>query len=141
MGKCGFPRLSAWPPPVRHLASWTPPILGRYTSLPANLKAFINAEVIARHPTHAKALFESLTDSPRVKRNGFSTARALSSTPFAVKPVTPSSMTSGVEPVREAITGQPQAMASIMARPIGSLQSTENSRAAEFPFSCSPIRR
>jgi hypothetical protein len=37
-----------------------------------------------------------------------------------MKPVIPSSTTSGTEPLRIAITGVPQAIASIIARPNGS---------------------
>ena len=44
-------------------------------------------------------------------------------------PVTPSSITSGTEPLRQAMTGVPQAMASIITRPNGSGQSMGNSRA------------
>src|SRR3954471_14037239 len=53
-------------------------------------------------------------------------ASASSST---MKPLTPSSMTSGTEPRRMAITGQPQAIASIITRPNGSGQSIGNSSA------------
>ena len=60
-----------------------------------------------------------------------------------MKPVTPSSTTSGTEPRRQATTGVPQAMASIMARPNGSGQSIGNRSAAASPrnadFSASPI--
>ena len=50
-----------------------------------------------------------------------------------MKPVTPSSITSGTEPQRQAITGVPQAMASIITRPNGSGQSIGNSSAAAPP--------
>ena len=59
------------------------------------------------------------------------------------KPDTPSSMTSGAEPRRKAITGVPQAIASIITSPNGSGQSIGKSRASAFPskspFSRSPI--
>ena len=50
-----------------------------------------------------------------------------------MKPVRPCSTTSGTEPQRQAITGVPQAMASIITRPNGSGQSIGNSRAAALP--------
>ena len=46
-----------------------------------------------------------------------------------MKPVTPSSITSGAEPQPKATTGVPQAMASIITRPKGSGQSIGNSSA------------
>ena len=46
-----------------------------------------------------------------------------------MKPVTPSSTISGTEPQRQAMTGVPQAMASIITRPNGSGQSIGNSSA------------
>jgi hypothetical protein len=49
-----------------------------------------------------------------------STARASSSVDALTKPVTPSSTTSGTEPLRQARTGVPHAMASIITRPNGS---------------------
>lgn len=49
------------------------------------------------------------------------------------KPVTPSSITSGVDPDRNATTGVPQAIASIMTRPKGSDQSMGNRRARALP--------
>ena len=52
-------------------------------------------------------------------------------------------MTSGTEPQRQAITGVPQAMASIITSPNGSGQSIGNSSASAPPrkadFSASPI--
>src|ERR1700730_13671306 len=48
-------------------------------------------------------------------------------------PVTPSSMTSGIDPQRNASTGVPHAMASIITRPNGSGQSTGNNRASASP--------
>lgn len=46
-----------------------------------------------------------------------------------MNPVTPSSMISGTDPRRQAITGVPQAMASIMTSPNGSGQSIGNNKA------------
>ena len=54
------------------------------------------------------------------------TAPCTSST---MKPVTPSSITSGTEPRLNATTGVPQAIASIITRPNGSGQSIGNSSA------------
>jgi hypothetical protein len=51
-----------------------------------------------------------------------------SSLPSTMKPVTPSSITSGTEPQRYAITGVPQAIASIITRPKGSGQSIGNKK-------------
>ena len=51
-------------------------------------------------------------------------------------PVRPSSMISGTEPQRNASTGVPQAMASIMERPNGSGQSMGNSSACASPRNC-----
>ena len=51
-----------------------------------------------------------------------------------MKPVTPSSITSGTEPRLNAITGVPHAIASIITRPNGSGQSIGNSSA------CAPDR-
>ena len=60
-----------------------------------------------------------------------------------MKPVSPWSTISGTEPQRQAITGVPQAMASIITRPNGSGQSIGNSSAWALPrnadFSLSPI--
>ena len=50
-----------------------------------------------------------------------------------MRPVTPSSITSGTEPWRKASTGVPQAMASIITRPKGSGQSIGNSSARASP--------
>ena len=61
------------------------------------------------------------------------TAATASSSEATTKPVTPSSTTSGTEPRRQATTGVPQAMASIMARPNGSGQSIGNRSAAASP--------
>jgi len=47
-----------------------------------------------------------------------------------MKPVTPSSITSGIAPALKAITGQPQAIASIRTRPNGSGQSAGANRHA-----------
>ena len=58
---------------------------------------------------------------------------ASSSSHLTTLPVTPSSMTSGIDPQRNASTGVPHAMASIMTRPNGSGQSTGNNRAAASP--------
>src|SRR5258706_11339417 len=71
-----------------------------------------------------------------------------SASPSTTKPVTPSSTTSATEPDRNAITGVPHAMASIITRPKGSGQSIGNSK-AEAPArnfclaasSTSPISR
>ena len=71
------------------------------------------------------------------------TADTASSTLSTTKPVTPWSMTSGTEPQFQAMTGVPQAIASIITRPNGSAQSMGNSSAAALPrnsaFSASPI--
>jgi hypothetical protein len=62
-----------------------------------------------------------------------------------MNPVLPCSMISETDPQRHAITGVPQAMASISTRPKGSGQSIGNKRALAFPknadFSLSPICR
>ena len=50
-----------------------------------------------------------------------------------MNPVRPSSITSGTEPQRQAITGVPQAMASIITSPNGSGQSIGNRSAAALP--------
>ena len=59
------------------------------------------------------------------------------------KPLRPGSITSGTEPRRQAITGVPQAMASVITRPKGSGQSMGNSSARapprKSPLSASPI--
>src|SRR5712672_816823 len=60
-----------------------------------------------------------------------------------MNPVFPFSMISETDPQRHAVTGVPQAMASISTRPNGSGQSIGNRRALAFPrkadFSLSPI--
>ena len=63
-------------------------------------------------------------------------AAIASSMVSTMAPVTPSSMISGTEPQRNASTGVPQAMASIMERPNGSGQSTGNSSACASPRNC-----
>ena len=57
---------------------------------------------------------------------------AISSTSSQMKPVTPSTITSGTEPRRSAITGVPAASDSIITRPKGSGQSLGN-RVARAP--------
>ena len=64
-------------------------------------------------------------------------AAIASSMVSTIAPVTPSSTISGTEPQRNARTGVPQAMASIMERPNGSGQSTGNSSACASPRNCS----
>ena len=59
-------------------------------------------------------------------------AASASSSLSTMKPEMPSSITSGTEPRRNAITGVPHAMASIMTSPNGSGQSIGKSRAAAF---------
>ena len=60
-----------------------------------------------------------------------------------MKPVTPSSTISGIAPLSQAMTGVPQAIASITTSPNGSGQSIGNNSAAALPrkaaFSASPI--
>ncbi len=72
-----------------------------------------------------------------------STARTAPSTSSTMKPVRPSSITSRTEPWSKAITGTPQAMASIITSPKGSGQPIGNSRACapdrNSAFWCSPI--
>ena len=50
-----------------------------------------------------------------------------------MKPVSPSATTSGTEPLRQATTGVPQAMASVITRPNGSGHWIGNSRADARP--------
>ena len=57
-------------------------------------------------------------------------ARIASSSLSTTKPLTPSSIISGTDPRPNAITGVPQAMASIITKPKGSGQSIGNSSAA-----------
>ncbi len=64
-----------------------------------------------------------------------STASTASSTPSTTNPVTPSSMTSGTEPRRHAITGVPHGIASAITMPNGSGQSIGNSSARAPPSS------
>ncbi len=61
------------------------------------------------------------------------TAATAASQSSTMKPVTPSSTTSGTEPQRNATTGVPQAIASIITSPNGSGQSIGNSSAAALP--------
>ena len=60
-----------------------------------------------------------------------------------MKPLTPSSMISAIAPLSHAMTGVPQAIASITTSPNGSGQSMGNKSAAALPrnasFSASPI--
>ena len=58
--------------------------------------------------------------------------------PSALKPATPSSMTSATEPQRNTIPGVPHAIASIMTRPKGSGQSIGKS-SADAPLSKWPL--
>jgi len=67
---------------------------------------------------------------PRSKLPIRLTAATASSSVSTIKPDTPSSMTSTTEPDLKAITGVPQAIASIITSPNGSGQSTGNSNAA-----------
>jgi hypothetical protein len=69
-----------------------------------------------------------------------STAAAISSTEDTTTPVWPSATTSGTEPLPQAITGVPQAMASVMTSPNGSGHWIGNNNAAapanSSAFSC-----
>ena len=70
-------------------------------------------------------------------------AATASSSVSTTNPDTPSRITSGTEPQRNATTGVPHAIASIITRPNGSGQSIGNSSAAAPPrnafFWSSPI--
>src|SRR5215207_8490324 len=57
-----------------------------------------------------------------------------------IAPLTPSSMTSGTEPLRQAITGVPADIASIMTRPKGPGQSIGNNRARALPRKLALLR-
>src|SRR5215216_2793132 len=61
-----------------------------------------------------------------------STAAAISSTEETMNPVSPSATTSGTDPLRQAPTGVPQAMASVMTRPKGSAHWIGKARAAAW---------
>jgi hypothetical protein len=63
------------------------------------------------------------------------TAAAISFTEETTKPVSPSATTSGTDPLRQATTGVPQAMASVMTRPNGSAHWIGNSNAAALASS------
>ena len=67
-------------------------------------------------------------------------ARKASCSLSTMKPVTPSSMTSGTEPRRKAMTGVPHAMASIITKPKGSGQSIGNSSAVASRRNASLVR-
>ena len=109
--------------------------------------ALTDAEPVDRRPgsrspsgrhrnARAKARRQARRSSAAVAPTA-STAAAMSST---TKPVTPSSMTSGTEPLRKATTGVPQASASIITRPNGSGQSIGNSKAQALPRNSSFVR-
>ena len=79
-------------------------------------------------------------------RSSAAAAATLATAPSAsstMNPLTPSSITSGTEPRRKAITGVPQAIASIITSPKGSGQSIGKSSAMAPPrnsaLSFSPI--
>src|SRR5215217_5147200 len=61
-----------------------------------------------------------------------SKAVAISSTEETMNPVSPSATTSGTDPLRQATTGVPQAMASVMTRPKGSAHWIGKARAAAW---------
>ena len=86
----------------------------------AGKKTIVNAHVILRHATNRKTLFEYAANRPRSSIVNRLAARTAVSSSSTIKPVTPSSTTSGTEPRRIAITGVPQAIASIIAKPNGS---------------------
>ena len=87
------------------------------------------------------------SNAARQPRREISSSRPTASTPSSTvettNPVSPSSRTSGTEPRRKAITGVPQAIASIITSPNGSGQSMGKSRPRALPrkhcFSASPI--
>ena len=70
-------------------------------------------------------------------------ASTASSIELTTNPDSPFFITSGIDPQRNATTGVPHAIASIMTNPNGSGQSTGNRNAAALPMnsflSCSPI--
>ena len=109
----------------------------------ARLEPIICRQIILGHAPRGEALLEARADLPRSSRSSLSTAATAPSTPSTMKPVTPSSMTSGTEPRRYAMTGVPQAIASIITSPNGSGQSIGNSsarrRRGTSPLSGSPI--
>ena len=105
--------------------------------------SFINGEIFARHALNAEVLFERLADLATVERRCLVNRTRGFIDVSTTNPVMPSSITSSAEPSRQAITGVPHAIASIMDRPKGSGQSIGNRRARALPrksdFSRSPI--
>ena len=100
---------------------------------PALDQSPIDLHVVAGHPCGVEPFLESCRQSRRLRLATCPTARTASSMLSTMKPVTPSVITSGTEPFRQAMTGVPQAIASIITRPNGSGQSMGNSKARALP--------
>ena len=101
----------------------------------------VDAQVVARHARAVKRSSKRARHARAVEladaRDRRRPPRRIAST---MKPVTPSSMTSGTEPLRQAITGVPHAIASIITRPKGSGQSIGKSSAARVAEEARPCR-
>ena len=97
-------------------------------------QGFVGLDIISRHASDREAMLERLAGRPH--RLSVPTRRAAvtaSSIVSTMKPLTPSAITSGTEPLRKAITGVPADIASIITRPKGSGQSIGNSSARACP--------
>ena len=93
-------------------------------------QAAVDREIVLRHAARGEALLEALADLlARQLRQAGRPRRSRRSSSSTMKPVRPSSITSGTEPRLKAMTGVPQAIASIITRPNGSGQSIGTSRA------------
>ena len=89
----------------------------------------IDGEIILRHAARGEVFLEVCRIFSRDKWPSRSTAPMAPLTSSTMNPVRPSSITSGTEPRLNAMTGVPQAMASIITRPNGSGQSIGTSSA------------
>ena len=94
---------------------------------------FETGEVILGHSCCRETTLKFCTDACRSTVARFRIALTASASLSTIKPVTPSSTISGTEPRLEAMTGVPQAMASIITKPKGSGQSIGKIRAEAFP--------
>ncbi len=126
---CGLKSLASLPFSERRFG-----IVFLATGRPRREQRAIDTDIILRHPRGGEALLETPTHLVSIECEHARERRdRASSMVSTIAPVTPSSTISGTEPQRNARTGVPQAIASIMERPKGSGQSTGNSSARALP--------
>jgi MFS family permease len=132
-GCCSVKRDRAWnePKASRQTRPQALPLRGQLAAQFSDVdQLLVGVKVIRGHAARRISALRIAFVSPRVRvRRYLATALMAPSLFSTTNPVTPSSTTSGTAPRSKAITGVPQAIASIMTRPKGSGQSSGASNA------------